>query len=138
MITRRLAALLLAALAAACATDADRPPAYDYYGYPYGYAPYWSLYGDPFFWPYYSFGDCYYCGGYYGYYGYSGWYYRPPYRGWGGHPGFPGPGSPGPGWGRPPYGGGPWHPRPGGGGGFHPAPRPLPRPHPAPHFHRGR
>jgi hypothetical protein len=122
-----LALSLLTALAGGCATQPDQP--YDYYGNPYAYTPYWSLYDDPFFWPYDPFADCYYCGGYgyFGYYGYSPWYYHPGYR-WH-HPGFF---HPGPGWGRPPWVG-PGHPYPRPGGGFHPPSRPMPRPHFAPH-----
>lgn len=122
----RLAPFLVAAQAA-CAT-APEPP-YDYYGNPYGDLPYWSLYDDPFFWPYGGyFGYCYDCGGYYAY-GYAPWYPHPG-PGWH-HPGFP---HPGPGWGRPPLRG-PSNPRPG--GGFRPPARAMPHPHFVPHS-RGR
>jgi hypothetical protein len=131
----RLAALLLAALGGACATE-PLPPPYDTYGDPYAPYPYWSLYDDPFFWPGYWGDDwagyCTYCGPWFGpYYGYYTTYTWYPGR-YSGHRG--------PGWGRPPLGGRypppPPSGRPGGGalGGPHQPTRPMPRPHPMPHW----
>jgi hypothetical protein len=138
----RLALPLLAALAAACATEPEAPPPPGYWYAPYGYydVPPWDPWADP--WLY---DDCWGCGGYAYYPGYYGPYYSGPafygvywgggyHHGWGpggGHPGMP-VAHPGPGWPRPPWAGAGPFPRPvapGASRGFHPrAVAPAPRP----------